>query len=68
LLRNVFKEVEIWFKSGFWWLIKGMMKILEVSRVVRNPFQCVRVGLICMWVFLAYISLESTLIIGNFEK
>ncbi len=35
-------------KVGFWWLIKGMMKSLEISIVARNSSQSVCFGLICM--------------------
>jgi len=35
-LHNVFREAEILSKGWFWWLIRGMMRSLEVSKVAKN--------------------------------
>jgi len=42
LLRNILMEVKIQSKGWFWWLIRGMMKSLKISKTTRKSFsKCV---------------------------
>ncbi len=41
LLHNVLREAKFLSKNWFCWLMKGMMRSLKVSRMVRNSSQSV---------------------------
>jgi hypothetical protein len=43
-LCNVLREARFLSKGWYWWLMRGMMRSLEVSRVARNSFQSVCLG------------------------
>ncbi len=43
-LHNVFREAELLSKGWFCWLMRGMMRSLDISRVARNFSQNVCLG------------------------
>jgi hypothetical protein len=44
LLRNALKKAKFLFKGWFWWLMRGMMKSLDVLRATKNSSQSVCLG------------------------